>query len=175
MTGETETVRISMAKLAGIVLGEKVEYAASSSSNFFITDQALGATPTLYIELTGSDGKPVERLWLDHVRHYLDMTTGDGTPTYRLYLLEDAQADNVRNQSDVVFDSAATKAEATAYEYDWHGKGSPGAVTTAEYQLPKLVKLASPGRLYYMIDWTTIGAASSVQGYIKVRGRPLNS
>lgn len=165
----TNSVREAANKSAGMVYGEKVEYTASSN-NYFGTDQPLGSTPTLYISLTGSDGRPVENFWLDTVRHYLDVN--GGVHTYQLYLLEDTQANDVQSKGDLVYDSASAKAEATAYEQEWHGRGSPGAVTTAEYQLPKIVKLAVPGRLYYMIDWST-APTSSVNGYIKVRGRPL--
>lgn len=164
MTGEMATVRLATARLAGMVHGEKTEY-AYSTAGYFRTDQGLGSTPTLYISLTSTDGRPVENFYLEEVRYYLDVN--GGTHTYQLYLLEATSADDVQNKSDIVFDSGASQAEATSYT--WIPQGH---ATTTSYQLPRLVKLTVQDRLYYMIDWSA-APTSSVQGYIKVRGRPL--
>jgi len=171
MTGEMATVKQAMNKLSGFVYGEVTEY-AYSSNNLFNTDQALGATPTLYITLSSVDGRPVKNFWLESVRWYLEIEGGAGI-TYQLYLLEAASADDIQNRSDIVYDTYTLGAQAMAYEACLSGRGVQGAVTSVEFQLPKLVRLETPNRLLYQIDWSADPVASSVRGYIKVRGRPL--
>jgi len=168
---DVDSVKIAANRNVAVVIGDKTEY-AYSDSNYFNTDQALGVTPTLYVALsTDLGGKvDIDQFELTGVRYYMDVN--GGSHTYRLYLLEAASADNVQNASDVLFDSGAAQAEATAYEWGIGGKGAQGAVTTAEHQLPKIVKLSVGNRLYYQIDWST-APSSSVQGYIKIRGRLL--
>jgi hypothetical protein len=170
MTGEQATVKQAANKTAGIVYGEKAEY-AYSSNNYFNTDQAMGTTPTLTFTVSGQDGRPVKNFWLDSVKFYFDVN--GGVHTYRLYLLEDNSADDVQQFGDIAFDSAGSKAEATAYRWSHSGGGAEGAGATVDAQLPRLVRLATNGTIYYMIDWSADPSGSSVQGYIKLRGRPL--
>ena len=173
MTNEdVEKVRWASNRTNTVVIGDKTEY-AYSPNNYFNADQALGVTPNRYIDLTVpgvNNQRDVNRFLLTSVRYYLDVN--GGVSTYQLYLFEAASADNVQNMSDVVFDSGASQAEATAYEWNEGGSGEQGAVTTEEHQLPKIVNCAVPNRLYYQTDWD-FAPASSVQGYIKLRGKWL--
>lgn len=168
-----DSVRIAVNKAIAAVLGDKEDY--DGTSDYFTTDQALGATPTLYVTLeVASDDleskTDIKRFLLTNIRYLMDPTY---TQTYRLYLLEAANADDYENKSDVVFDSGASQADGTAYDVREGGKGSMGAITTADYHLPVIVSLETANRFYYQIDWASGAPTSWVKGYIKVRGRPL--
>jgi len=134
-----------------LIYGTKLD--TDGTSDYFETDQALGATPTLYIPLTPSD---VKNFVLESVRFYMNPTNA---VTYQLYLLEDAQADDVTSYGNVVFDSGSGKAADTIY------------ITARGDKLPMLAKLATAGRLYYMIDWS--GAPGNTPGFIEIRGRVM--
>jgi hypothetical protein len=58
--------------------------------------------------------------------------------------------------------------------YTYRNSGYAATITTAEvaqYKLPRLVELATPGKLYFMLDWS--GAPGVTPGFIKIRGRFL--
>lgn len=133
------------------VYGEKLD--SDGTSDYFETDQPLGTTPTLYIPLTPTD---IEKFVLESVRFYMNPTNA---VTYQLYLLVDAQADDVTSYSNVVFDSGAGMADDVVY------------ITARGDKLPMLAKLATAGRLYYMIDWS--GAPGNTPGFIEIRGRVM--
>ena len=130
---------------------------AAGTGNYFETDEAMGATPTLYMSLVPSD---VERFVLDEISYRMEAANA---VTFQLYLLEDASADDLTQLSDVIFDSGAAQARNTTYNI------SPtGAHTTL---VPRNVKLATAGKLYYMIDWS--GAPGNTPGFIYIKGRKL--
>lgn len=122
--------------------------------NYFETDQPIGTTPSLYlVPVPASTTKFV----IESVRYYM---ASANNRTYELYLLEASNADDIENLGDVVFDSDALQADATAYTViggDASGK------------LPMHVNLKDAGKLYYMIDWSD--TPGNTKGYIKVRGR----
>ena len=167
---DRDSVKTSVGRKVAVVVGSKTEY-AYSENNYFDTDQAIGTTPTLYLDLTSEMGSvDIKRFLLESVKYYFDVN--GGIHTYQLYLFEAANADDIQNLSDIVWDSYVSQAEATAYEAGVGGKGAHGAVTTVDLQLPKIVTLSVLNRLYYMINWSA-NPGSSFRGYIKVRGRLL--
>jgi hypothetical protein len=171
---EFDRVRVAASRLATAVIGDKTEY-AYSNNGYFRTDQALGATPTLYVDLNAygiNDRRKINRFLLTEVKYFFEMN--GGALTYQLYLFEDDNADDIQNQSDVVFASAAGKTGATPYYHREGGKGGVGAITTVDRTLPAIVNLADHNKLYYQLDWSAaVGAASSVRGYLKIRGKLL--
>ena len=80
--------------------------------------------------------------------------------TYQLYLFEDASADDVQTRHDLIYDSGAAMAKGTVY------KEMP-----SQDQLPAIVRCATPGRIYYMLDWSA--APGDTTGYIVIRGKML--
>lgn len=137
-----------------MVYGSKVDTAGTS--DYFETDQEIGDTPTLYIQMYPTT---IKKFKINSIRYYMDCTNA---VTYELYLLEQASADDVQNLVDVVFDSGALKADVTSYmniEGDASGK------------LPIIVNLADAGKLYYQLDWSA--APGDTKGYIVVKGEKL--
>jgi len=158
------TDREALAAQVSMVSGLKADL--DGTGNYFETDQALGDTPTLYIALTTNTGLPVYGLEITHLSYQMTPTAAE---TYTIYLFEAANADNLRNLSDIVFQSAAAQASATQYIYHDSGSGSWPGLTTVDFTLPQTCNLADEGKLYYLLDWT--GAPGNTPGFIKVRGR----
>ena len=150
-----------------VVTGEHLDLAGTS--NYFETDQALTDTPTLYMTLSTSTGDPVTKFLLEDVQYMMNPTNA---VTYQLYLLEDATADDVQQTTDVAFWSPAAQADSVNYRYTAAGyQAATGTAEVAQYKLPRIVELATPNRLYYMVDWS--GAPADTPGFIKIRGRAL--
>jgi len=134
----------------------KVEY-ASSASNYFETDQALGDTPTLTLD--GMVPNWAQKFRIDTLKFQITPTNA---VTYQLYLLEDAQAVDERSESDVIFDSGAGMVGGTHYIV------VPGGLPV---KLPITVFLATAATLYYMVDWSA--APGDSIGYIKALGQVM--
>lgn len=164
---DRDTVRTAINRAVSVVIGDKVDY--DGTSNYFETDQALGDTPTLTIDLTTNMADvDITRFQLENVRYYMDPTDA---VTYQLYLFEAASADNVQNISDQVFVSPAAQADVTAYDYRIGGTGSLPTLGTADHQLPVICNLATANKLYYLLNWSA--APGDTKGYIKIRGKLL--
>lgn len=133
---------------------EKADY--DGVLNYFETDQALGTTPTLY--MTGTPAATTSAQ-IYTVKYQFTPTAA---VTYQLYLLEDSQADDQRSESNIIFDSGAAQASGTIY-IETGG---------ASAKMPINVKLATAGRIWYLIDWS--GAPGNTTGYIKVLGEVLS-
>lgn len=169
MTDHFDSVRTGANHLSAVASGEKITLDGAAAGVYFETDQALGDTPTLMMNITDSIGTPVKKFLLEEVCYYMNQTNA---VTYQLYLLEDASADNVQQYTDLVFWSPAAQADTVCYTY--RNSGYAATITTAEvaqYKLPRLVELATAGKLYYMLDWS--GAPGVTPGFIKVKGRFL--
>ena len=136
-----------------LVIGSKIDLDGTSS--YFETDQALGATPTLSITLTPAT---VYKFKINSIRYYMDW---DGVATgYQLYLFEDAQADDVQNLSELVYDGGSGKADGVHY------------VEIGSGVLPIEVDLETAATLYYMVDWA--GAPGNVKGFVEIRGEIMS-
>ena len=133
------------------VMGSAEDF--DGADNLFETDQPLETTPTLTITLSPECGK----FELCEVSHYMNPANA---VTYQLYLFEDASADNVQTRHDMIYNSGANMAKGTIY------KEMPN-----QDQLPAIVNCATPGTIYYMIDWSA--APGNTPGYIVVRGKML--
>lgn len=129
----------------------KVDY--DGTANFFETDQPLGTTPTLSMTTLPATAKYAR---IDSVKYQMTPTN---VVTYELYLLEDAQADDQRSESDVFFDSGAAQASGSVY-INTGGGSTP--------KLPIVVNLGTVATIYYMIDWSA--APGDTTGYIKISG-----
>ena len=165
--GHPDSVRTATNRTNLVVTGEKLDLAGTS--NYFETDQALTDTPTLTITLSTSTGDPVTKFLLEDVQYVMNPTNA---VTYQLYLLEDATADDVQQTTDIAFWSPAAQADAVNYRYNSAGyQAATGTAEVAQYKLPRIVELATPNTLYYMIDWS--GAPGDTTGFIKIRGRAL--
>jgi len=127
---------------------------ADGSLNYFETDQPIGTLPTLYMVPVPAS---TTKFTIETIRHYMDSANNR---TYELYLLEAANADDIENLGDVVFDSGAGKADVTPYSV---------IAGDASGKLPIHVNLEEAGKLFYMIDWSD--TPGDTKGYIKVRGR----
>tara|TARA_Y100000310_G_scaffold331094_1_gene404054 strand:+ start:5025 stop:5900 length:876 start_codon:yes stop_codon:yes gene_type:complete len=135
---------------------EKVEYTAGTD-NYFETDQAMGATPTL--SMTGTPATTGKAI-IHTIKHQIIPTNA---VTYQLYLLEDAQANDERQESDIIYDSGSGIASGTVTT-EIEGGSSP--------KLPIEINLATNAKIYYMVDWS--GAPGNTAGYIKVYGEVLS-
>lgn len=155
MVDSSAVARPRKGEVVDVLIQGEIENWAGTGTDFD-TDQAMGDTPTLVIDLSPNNVKEFE---LTEVVYYLDPS---GTITYQLYLLEGANADNLEQLSDIVFDSGATQAKTTRYQ-----KAAPLAD-----KLPKKVQLEEAGKLYFMVDYT-VAPAANVPGFIKVRGKGL--
>lgn len=160
------TMLESVSYPATVVIADKVDY--DGTSNYFETDQALGDTPTLYMNCLTNTGVPVKNFLMTSLRYYMNPTNA---VTYTLHLFEDAQADNTRNLSDLIYQSAAAQVDSQIYEFREGGTGTWAGLTTVDVTLPQIVNLGQTGRLYYLLNWT--GAPANTPGYIKIRGRLL--
>ena len=167
--GHNDSVRDAINRVNTVVSGEINDLAGTLNS--FETDQAITDTPTKYITLTTETGKDVKRFRLEEVFYNLNMTNA---VTFQLWLLEAANADDIEQQSDVVFFTPAAQADTIGYKYTTAGySASIGGATAeaAQYKLPVTVELEDANKLYYMTDWT--GAPGDTPGILKVRGRLL--
>jgi len=166
MVDHPDSVRTGVNRTNSEVTGSLVD--AAGAGNYFETDQAMGDTPTLYMEVTCNNGYPVKAFLLEEVAYYMNPTN---RVTYQLYLLEQASADDAQQLSDVVFASPAAQADSSIYFKYGHSEQTNWAAPTEAFYLPRIVNLTTPGRLYYMVDWS--GAPANTPGYIKIRGRLL--
>lgn len=167
MVEHPDSVRTGVNRISLVVTGEKLDLAGTS--NYFETDQALTDTPTLYMAVSTSTGEPVKKFLLEDVQYMMNPTNA---VTYQLYLLEDATADDVQQTTDVAFWSPAAQADSVNYRYNSAGyQAATGTAEVAQYKLPRIVELATAGKLYYMVDWS--GAPADTAGFIKIRGRLL--
>lgn len=136
-----------------LVIGSKID--TDGGSAYFETDQALGVTPTLSMTLTPST---VYKFKINSIRYMMDW---DGVATgYQLYLLEDAQADDVQNLSELVYDSGSGKADGVHY------------IEIGDGVLPIEVDLETAAKLFYQIDWA--GAHGNVKGFLEIRGEMMS-
>jgi len=162
-----DTVKVATNRIASAVIAEKLDY--DGTGNVFETDQTITDTATLTIDVTCNVPNVVpSRFEITEVKYWMNQTAA---VTYRLYLLEGPTADNTAQASDVVFDSGAAQADSTEYIYREGHTGSWAGLTTVDGTLPVIVDLHTPGKLYYMLDWS--GAPGDTPGYIKIRGRLL--
>jgi len=167
MVAHDDSVRKGVNRLSLVVTGEKMDLAGTS--NYFETDQTLADTPTLTMDVTTSTGEPVKKFLLEDVQYYLNPTAAE---TYQLYLFEDAIADDVDTTTAIAFWSPAAQADSVNYRYNSAGyQAATGTAEVAQYKLPRIVELATAGKLYYMLLWT--GAPGDTLGFIKIRGRLL--
>lgn len=141
-----------MGDFPGFITGEIID--GDGTDNVFETSQAITDLATLYFELD----KQVEIFELSEIRYYMNPTNA---VTYQLYLLEGPHADDVTQLSKVVHDSGAAQAKGTLYPK------VPGQTD----KLPRICKLDTPGRLYYLLDWSA--APGNTPGLINIRGRRL--
>jgi len=148
------------------VVGDHVD--TDGTSNYFETDQALTDTPTLSIALSTTSELRINKFLLESVVYYMNQTNA---VTYTLYLFEAANADNVQNLADLVFQSPAAQADSTLYWYQNGYSGTPDTIATLDASLPKVCKLGTPNKLYYLLNWS--GAPGNTPGFIVVRGRAL--
>jgi len=119
------------------------------TGNYFETSQAYTDTPTLY--MTARPDTLIQGI-LKRVHWRLNPSNA---VTYQLYLFSDAVADNYGSEMAKIFDSTDVVAlGADDTEYD------------AEVTTP--FKLASPGKIYYLITWS--GAPGDTLGYIEASG-----
>lgn len=169
MTDHFDSVRTGTNHLSSVASGEKITLDGAAAGVYFETDEAMGATPTLTMDITDSIGTLVKKFLLEEVCYFMNPTNA---VTYQLRLLEDATADDVQQYTDVVFWGPTLQADSVVYTY--RNSGYAATLTTAEvaqYKLPRVVELATVGKLYYMLDWT--GAPGVTPGFIKVKGRFL--
>jgi hypothetical protein len=148
------------------VIGNLVD--TDGTDNVFETDQALGDTPTLSIDLSCTSEHKIRKFRLESINYYMNPTAAE---TYTLYLFEDASADNVQNLADLVFQSPAAQADSTLYWYRSGAYGTPPGIGTVDFTIPSIVSLGVPNKIYYLLDWT--GAPGNTPGFITVRGRLL--
>jgi len=113
--------------------------------------QVITTTPTLLIPLNTVG---ISNFQLNEITYYMNPTNA---VTYRLLLFEAAEADDLTSLSKIIFDSGAAQADSTLY-----------TVTNNEDEMPRLVKLAESGHIYYMLIWT--GDPGNTPGWIKGRG-----
>lgn len=169
MSEHPDSVRTGVNRISTVVNGEKLTVDGAAGGVYFETDQALGTLPTLYISLTTGTNEPVKKFLLEDVQYYMNPTAAE---TYQLYLLEAATGDDVEQLTDMAFWSPAAQADSVTYRYASSGyQAAVGTAEVAQYKMPKIVQLATPGRLYYMLDWS--GAPGVTPGFIRVRGRLL--
>jgi len=167
MSEHPDSVRTGVNRLNLVVTGEYLDLAGTS--NYFETDEALTDTPSLHMVLTTSTGERVKKFLLEDVQYMMNPTAAE---TYQLYLLEDATADDVQQTTDIAFWSPAAQADSVNYRYNSAGyQAATGTAEAVQYKLPRIVELAEPGKLYYMLDWT--GAPGNTPGFIKIRGKLL--
>lgn len=167
MSEHPDSVRTGVNRVVTAVTGEKLDL--DGTGNYFETDQPLTTTPSLYLTVSTSTGQPVKKFLLEEVQYFMNQT---GAVTYQLYLLEDSSADDVQQYTDLVFFSPAAQADSVFYSYRTSGVQAGIAVAEAvQYKLPRIVELATAGKLYYMIDWS--GAPGDTPGFIKIKGRLL--
>jgi len=121
--------------------------------NAFEIDQLVTDTPTLYMLLEPT----VKSFLLEEIFYWMNPTAVE---TYQLFLFEGPEADDVLSRSKLVYESAAARADSTAYLVV-----RDGAV------LPRIVNLDEPGKLYYALDWT--GAPGNTPGHLVVKGREM--
>ena len=119
----------------------------------FETDQPLGTTPTLNINLTPSH---IQDFKLQHIR-YLFNSAND--VSFELYLFESNIGSTYNQKARCIFDSGASKVKNTMY------------LDEGANMLPVNVHLRDAGKLYYMIDWSA--APGSTAGYIVIMGEEI--
>lgn len=162
-----DTVRTATNRAVTAIIAEKLDYAGTS--NYFETDQAITDTATLTIDVTCNLPNVVpSRFWVDEVRFMMNPTAAE---TYTLYLLEGPTVDDSTQHSDIFFETPAALVDSTEYVWRQGGMGSFPNLATADYTLPCIVDLHTPGKIYYILDWT--GAPGDTLGYIKIKGRLL--
>lgn len=167
MSEHPDSVRTGVNRLNLVVTGEHLDLAGTS--NYFETDQALTTKPTLSMTVSSSTGERVKKFLLEDVQYMMNPTAVE---TYQLYLLEDTTADDVQQTTDIAFWSPAAQADSVNYRYNSAGyQAATGTAEVAQYKLPRIVELATPGKLYYMLDWS--GAPGDTSGFIKIRGKLL--
>jgi hypothetical protein len=137
-----------------LVSGEKLDLTGGLA--YFETDQAFGVTPSLSMDLVPTT---TYNFKVNCLRYYLEW---DGAATgYQLYLFEAAEVDDIKNRTNLLYDSGNTKLNGSHYvEVEGAGK------------LPICVKLDTAAKLYYQIDWT--GVHGNVKGFIKVCGEAMS-
>ena len=124
------------------------------SGNLFDVDQPLDVTtPTLYLTLDDPTAKYIE------ITDVLFRFEADNIETFQLYLLSDTQAVALTRRSNVVYNSGDGKTRSVDYHETSYGR------------TPTVVKLATAGRLYYMIDWS--GAPGVTPGFLVIRGKRM--
>ena len=172
---DPDSVTVAVNRAVTAVIGNKNDY--TGASNNFETDQPLGSTPSHYISLTipgyySGSGDPypdITRFLLTDISFYFNAQTNN--VSYQLRLFEGANANDYANRADIVFETPAALSAATTPTWArWgpNGRIVVGGSTKQDGQLPRIVNLATPPRLYYMIDWS--GASGNVYGFIRVRG-----
>jgi len=124
-----------------------------SGHKFDVDQPLLTTTPTLYLTL---DDPTVKYLEITDILFRFEAANG---VTFQLYLLSDAQATALTRRSNVVYDSGSGKVRDTDYHETPNGR------------TPTVVKLATAGRLYYMIDWSAVPGITS--GFLVIRGRRM--
>ena len=134
-----------------MVYGSVVD--TDGTGDYFETDQAIGTTPTKYIQLYPTD---TTKFKLNSARYYFEASND---VSFELWLLEDTNADDVQSLSDVVYNSGSGIARNTQ------------KISLNSVDLPIDVKLGTSGKLYYMLDWS--GAPGNTPGYLVVRGEKL--
>lgn len=159
-----DSVRVAVNRTNSVVSGSVISAAGAPLE----TDQAMGDTPTLYISVTCNNGYPVKAFQLDEVLYMVNPTNAE---TYQMWLLEQASADDNQQLADIVFATPAALVDSTTYRKYGHSEQADFAAPTEAFFLPRIVNLAEPGKLYYMLDWT--GAPGNTAGFIKIRGRLL--
>jgi hypothetical protein len=164
MSEHPDSVRTGVNRFNLVVTGELLDLAGTG--NYFETDQALTTTPTLYMTVTTSTGQPVKKFLLEDVQFYMNPTNA---VTYQLYLLEDATADDVQQTTDIAFWSPAAQAKGVNYRYNRAGyQAATGTAEVVQYKLPRIVELATAGKLWYLVDWSA--ACGDTPGFVKIRG-----
>jgi len=164
-----ESVKLSTNRAVNAVIAEKLDYAGTS--NYFENfAQTIASTATLTIDVTSNcDSKlPITRFIIDEIRYMMNPTAVE---TYQLFLLDGPTADDSTQHSDIIFESPAALVDSTEYIWRHGGMGSFPNLATADFTLPCEVDLHTPGKIYYILDWT--GDPGDTPGYIKIKGRLL--
>jgi len=120
----------------------------------FETDKVITDTPTQFITLSDPT---ISRFLLEEVNYYM---AAENAVTFQLYLLQDALADDMLSLKTLCFDSGAAQARNIIYSR-----------LGIENKLPRVVNLVTPGKLWYLQDWSA--AMGNCPGWISVRGRKL--
>ena len=124
------------------------------TGNDFENVRAITDTPVEFITLSDPF---CSRFLLEEVYYWMNPTAAE---TYELVFLEAAEAQDVDSLASIVFRGGDLRADSVPY-----------LVCKGQGLLPRIVNLAVPGIIYFMMIWT--GAPGNTPGLVKFRGRKV--